>query len=145
MPQPQNTLSTVLRSTRIVWASLLFAQFLYIVVGQQFFQHVEPAQPDKFFTIAMAVAAVVTLAFAFFFRIKLVRRASQSLQTDPADTAAITNWRKGQLLTMVLAEPLSLYGFALLATGMPQTQTAFFYATGIAATLLFDPKNPANI
>jgi hypothetical protein len=144
MPQPQTTFPAVLRSVRIVWASLLFAQFLYIVVGQQFFQHVEPVQSDQFFTIAMAVAAVVTLVLALLFRIKLVRRASQLLQTNPSDAASITNWRKGQLLTMVLAETLSLYGVALLATGTPQTQAAFFYAAGIAATLLFYPKNPAN-
>jgi hypothetical protein len=90
----------------------------------------------------MAAVAFATLALALFFRMKFVRRASQTLQVNPSDPAAITNWRKGQLLSIVLAETLSLYGFALLATSLPQTQAAFFYTAGIAATLLFYPRNP---
>jgi hypothetical protein len=144
MAQTQNTLPDALRSARIIWACLLFAQFLYIPVGRQLFQNAAPTRPDQSFTISIAAAAFAALALALFFRIKLVRRAGESLRTNPNDAAAIARWRKGQLVTMIFAETPSLYGLVLLTTGAPLNQVALFYVAGIAALLFFYPKNPAN-
>ncbi|MGA8072566.1 MAG: hypothetical protein WB995_03770 [Candidatus Acidiferrales bacterium] len=145
MREPPTTIPAVLRSTRIVWSSLLIAQLLYIVAGRLFSQHAQPAQPPQSYIIAMTVVVVLTLTVALGLHLKLVRRSSQSLQSKPTDAAAIALWRRGLLLTMVLAELLSMIGFALQAIGMPLTLATRFYAAGLIAALFFYPKNPARI
>jgi hypothetical protein len=145
MPDPPNSLPAVLRFTRIVWAIFLFAQFMYISAGSKILRTATPASPNPAFTIGIAAAAVCTLCLALIFRIKSVRRASESLQSNPADATAIASWRKGQLITMILSETSPLFGLMLLTTGVPLNQVALFYAAGIAAMLFFFPKNPATM
>jgi hypothetical protein len=144
MPDAPNSLPAVLRSTRIVWAIFLFAQFIYISTASKILPTAPPAPPTPSFTIGIAAAAVCSLCIALIFRIKLVGGASECLQSNPTYAAAIARWRKGQLVIMVLAETPPLYGLMLLTTGAPLNQVVLFYAAGIAALLFFYPRNPAN-
>jgi hypothetical protein len=144
MPEPPNSLPSVLRHTRIVWSSLLLAQFLYILGGPIIVGSTPLSDPTPAFTIGIAVAAVCALFLVLFIRIRLLRRAIEALQSNPTDAVAIAKWRKLQITTMVIVETVPLFGLMLLTTGVPLNQVALFYAAGIAAMLLVFPKNPAR-
>jgi hypothetical protein len=144
MPDAPNSLPAALRHIRIVWGSLLFVQFLYILAGPMMLGDTPQPKADPSFTIGTAIAGICALSLVLFFRFRFVRRASEALQSN-ADAAAIARWRKLQITTMVLVETPPLYGLILLlTTGAPLKQVAPFYAVGIAAMLFVYPKNPAG-
>jgi len=150
MPELPNTIPTILRWTRRVWVFLLLSQLFYLAVAWRLLQRSH--QPTGSAAIAMArlalvilIIALITLSAAFYLYIKLVRPGAQSLQSNPADATALAKWRRGLQLTLALAELVSLMGFALLVTGAPLNQSAPIYAAATIATLVFFPKNPADI
>jgi hypothetical protein len=152
MPEPQNSLPAALGKTRTIWTFLLFSQFFYMALGWRIIQRAQPVQRVESATTGMArvalavlMVSIITLAAALYFHLKLVRNASQYLQTNPADATAIANWYRGKGLSMLLAEGVSLLGFLLIFAGAPLNQAAVPYIIGTIATLLFFPRNPAKV
>ena len=91
MPDPPNSLPAVVRFTRTVWAMLLVSQFLYILAGRKILLTAPalPARPDPSLTIGIAIAAACALCLVLIFSLRFVRRASETLQSNPTDAAAI--------------------------------------------------------
>jgi hypothetical protein len=150
MPELPNTIPTILRWTRRVWIFLLLSQLFYLAVAWRLIHRFQPptgsaANAMARLALVILIIALITLYAAFYLYIKLVRPAAQALQSNPADATALAKWRKGLQLTLALAELVSLMGFALLVTGAPLTQAAPIYAAAAIATLVFYPKNPANL
>jgi hypothetical protein len=148
MAELPNTIPTILRWTRQVWTFLVLSQMLYIALAWRVLKRVHlpnPAAPGMAsIVLAVLIISLAALSAALYFHIKLIRPASKSLQSNPADATALANWRKGLQLTLALSEAVSLFGFALLITGAPLNQAAPIFAAGTIATLFFYPKNPAN-
>lgn len=152
MIQEQYSLPAALRKTRTIWTFILFWQFLYMVWAWRIIQRTQPVQLAESATTGMArvalailVVSILALALALYFHLKLVRSASQYLQTNPDDATAIANWYRGKGLTMLLAEGIRLLGFLLLFAGAPLNRAAVPYIIGTIATLSFFPKNPAKV
>jgi F0F1-type ATP synthase membrane subunit c/vacuolar-type H+-ATPase subunit K len=87
-------------------------------------------------------ASFLVVVVAIIVRIKMVRLAAETLQTQPNDSAALVRWRTGIIASFVLAETIMLFGFALRFFGGTLLQVTPFYAVAIALMLLWWPRLP---
>jgi hypothetical protein len=150
MRELPNTIPAILRWTRRVWTFLVLSQLFYLAVAWRVIELTHPIATSAAtgmarVALAILILSLAALSAALYFHIKLIRPATQSLQSNPTDATALGNWRKGLQLTLALAEMVSLLGFALLITGAPLNQAAPIFAAGTIATLFFCPKNPVRI
>ncbi len=150
MRELPNTIPTILRWARTIWIFLLFSELFYAAVAWRLIQRSQPptgsaANAMARLALVFLIIALITLYAAFYLYIKLVRPGGQALQTNAADGSALAKWRKGLQFTLILAEAVSLMGFALLVTSVSLKQAIAIYAAGTIATLFFYPQNPAKI
>ena len=91
---------------------------------------------------AFLLLALLLVAIALFFRQKKTAPAIERLHDQPNDRGAIQNLMAGSILSVVLAESVVLYGFALRFLGATRPQAAPFYVAGIFLMLLWWPRQP---
>ena len=122
------TISQTLRFLRILHVCLMVSIALYVValriVPRQSFR------PSFSFALYFAMLASVMIAIAFVVRSRLIGSSFDVLKLRPDDAAALERWRKGVIVTDVLAEAVALYGYALYFIGGQIWQVAAFLVTG---------------
>jgi F0F1-type ATP synthase membrane subunit c/vacuolar-type H+-ATPase subunit K len=84
--------------------------------------------------------SLLVLGAAMIFRMRLVKPASESLQSSPEDEAAAAQWRRGVILSLVFCETVAMFGFALRLTGAPWNICGIFYAVGMFFMLAWWPR-----
>ena len=140
MSQPTLTLDRSIRAIRIIFAVLLFAAISYILMAEVLFHH-EPHDIHVMW-VGILVNALLVVGIAFFFRMKMVSTAVETLRTKPDDLSALGRWRAGNIISCVLAESIVLLGFSLRFIGGTPLQSLPFYFTGIAMMILWFPRRP---
>jgi hypothetical protein len=141
MPPAVATIEGTLRQLRIVHGAMLAAAFLYAFVVF-WIPASAVAQTDPAFLTSISVVAVVVACIAFWMRTKLLGPAFEKLRMQADDAGALANWRKGVLVSDVLAESVVLFGVAIHFVGAPNTQVIPFPLGGIALMLFWWPKRP---
>jgi len=125
------------RSLRIVRAVFLASIGIYACVGEVMVQGGH--EVDIHLEIGIAVCAVLDIAVAFFFRQKTSNSALEVLRSDPENVQAIGRWGTGQLVSLVLAESVLLFGFALRFLGAPLLHSVPYYLVSLVLLLWFRP------
>src|SRR5437879_11220850 len=77
------------------------------------------------------------ICIALVVRGRLVNPAKQKLELDASDSGALSRWRMGTLISLVLVESVALYGLALRVIGSTRSQTLPLYLSAIAIMLLW--------
>ena len=129
------------RTARLIWAVLLGAQVVYVLVG--FLQHGAAGRAladNRVFPLTLGLITVIQLGAAHLFW----RRASgagRSLHdpSRPTAAAAITSY----IIAWVLDESVAIYGLVLALLGLPVGIWLVFSAVAALAMILHHPKEPA--
>ena len=140
MPQPALTLENSIRAMRIIYAALLFAMILYVLMAEKLTHH-EPHEV-RIVGITFLATGLMIIGVALFFRFKMLQPAGETLQEKPDDQTALARWRAGNILSFVLTEAVVLLGFALRFMGGTTMQSAPFYTVGIGLMLVWWPRRP---
>lgn len=140
MPQFALTPENNLRAVRILFAGIFFAILFLVYLAEMFFHH--EARDVHTVWVGFLMLALSNAGLAFYFRIKLLQPAVETLQTSPNDKRALARWRFMNLLSFVLAESTVLLGFGLRFIGGTRLQSLPFYIIGIAVMLLWWPRRP---
>lgn len=141
MQQRVQTLAEAVRQIRMVHVALLFAMFLYVLIGEKFLQH--PATgPNNTFVAGICVAALGAAASGFSIRQRKIAAASEVLQRTPDDPVALGWWRSGNIIGSTIAEAVALFGLALRAVGAQRKISAFFYIAAFALMVIWWPREP---
>lgn len=141
MQQRMQTMSEAARQIRMVHIALLFAVFVYGVIGEKFLQH--PATgPDDTFVAGICVAALGAVASGFLIRQRKISLATEILQRTPDDPVAIGWWKYGNIIGSTIAEAVALFGFALRVLGAQLKVSAAFYMAALALMVIWWPREP---
>jgi hypothetical protein len=140
MPQPTLTLENSVRSMRIVYAVLLFAMILQVLLAETL-SH--PVSHDiRVIWLGFLMTGLMEIGIALLFRFKMLQSAADSLQEKPDDQTALARWRVGNILSFVILDSVVLYGVALRFIGGTTWQSLPFYVVGIALMLVWWPRRP---
>lgn len=135
-----------MRFKRILYVILCVAIVMYLYVAETIFRPTKVAPP--LFVEAFSILCVAMVVIGLVFRRRLLPRANEG--TQPDDPKALVRWRQANILSMVLAVSVSLYGFALRAIGgSPQVTRLFFVGAAILMWVwrprLPDESSPVQI
>jgi hypothetical protein len=127
------------KQMRLMWVFFLVAEFIYIALPEMLHTTARPIQPMMYWLLLgmsmMELAAIVVM------RKFTVSRSEDILRATPSDAAAILRWRQGQLSTFAIASAIVLFGLVLRFIGSSLMQVVPFYVVGIAAMIVFKPKD----
>jgi hypothetical protein len=99
------------------------------------------AKPEPtFLPTVLAVLAVGEVGIATGFRAKLLRPAAARLEQSPGDSQALAQWQRGQLLSMVFATTVVLYGVVVRVAGSSWNIAAWFFVAGFLLLLWWTPR-----
>ena len=99
------------------------------------------AKPQMTFLPALlAVLAVSEVGIATGIRAKLLRPAVARLEQSPGDSLALAQWQRGQLLSMVFATTVALYGVVIRVMGFSWNIAAWFFVAGFLLLLWWTPR-----
>ena len=133
-------MDATLRLLRIIQMALLGSVALYIVIAEK----VGPQEPKdvKQLQVLLALFAGSLVMTIFFYRQRVLRPAEDALRVQAEDAVALRRWRMANLVTLVCAEAVVLYGMVLRFLGGTLLQAAPFYAAGVLLMLVFTPRRP---
>jgi hypothetical protein len=123
----------------VLHVALLLAAVAYIILPLLVVNRsIKP--PDPIIPLVVGLATLPPLGVAGFYRVRVVKPASETLRTNPNDASAAGRWRQGVLVSLVCCESIVLFGLALRFIGVPWNLCAIFYTVGIFLMLVWTPK-----
>jgi hypothetical protein len=127
-----------LRNLRIIHFAFLGmpALLFFLLSGLQITAKAKPT----FLPTVLAVLAVSEVGIATGFRAKLLRPAVERLQHWPQDSAALEQWRRGNILSFVFALTVVLYGVVTRVMGFSWNIAAWFFVAGFFLLLWWTPR-----
>ena len=133
-------MDATLRFLRVIQVAFLVAVVIYIAIAEK----VGPREPKdvKQIQMVLAMLSVGLVAMILIVRQRMIPSSEEILRTQPEDLGALLRWRTANLLTLVLAEAVVLYGFVLRFMGGTLLQAAPFYAAGVLLMVVFTPRRP---
>ena len=126
------------RSMRIVHAFLLAAIVGYLYVSERWPR--PTSHPPAVFVETFSILAAIMVVIAIGFRRKLLPSAMDALRHERGDAAALGRWRMANILSMVLAETVALYGLVLRAVGGSRPAAWSFFVVSFILMLLWRPR-----
>lgn len=126
------------RSIRIIHIFFLAATVGYMFLAETLPRPAFDLKPV--FVDSFAILSLIDVAIAFVFRRKLLPPAIDKLRRDPSDASALGRWRAANMLSLVLAMSVALYGFALRFLGGSRLVAWPFFVASLALMLLWRPR-----
>jgi len=102
--------------------------------------HIKARAEPTFLPMVLAVLAVSEVGIATTLRGKLVHPAVEKLQRSPRDSAALEQWRRGNILSLVFALTVVLYGVVIRVMGFSWNIAAWFFVAGFFLLLWWTPR-----
>jgi Flp pilus assembly protein TadB len=102
--------------------------------------HITAKAEPTFLPMVLTVLAVSEVGIASAFRGKLIRPAVERLQRSPQDSAALEQWRRGNVLSFVFALTVVLYGVVIRVMGSSWNIAAWFFVAGFFLLLWWTPR-----
>jgi hypothetical protein len=131
------------RTLNMIRAALIFGIAVYMFIGERV--AVERASPiNAMLFQILAVVAAVNIVVILIVRRSMVMPSLAALQANLAETAALTRWRTGYILTYALCEAVALYGFVLRVLGFSYRMVVPFYLASFILMIYFGPRVPAG-
>lgn len=126
------------RSMRIIHISLLAAIVMYALVAERLLQ--PASQVTTQFVEILWFMAALMVVIAFGFRRKLLPSATKALQGDSSDITALGRWRMANLLSMIFAVTISLFGIVLRVMGGSRLVVWPLFVVSVLLMLLWRPR-----
>jgi len=141
-PQPAENLSSSLKMARTLHVVLLLTIPLLAYAGEV----LRPAKTKDIKKMGLILIALAALNIwtALSTSWRRVKDEHEALRVRPEDTKAIIRWRAATIVSLVVCEPLALYGWALRIWGGTFLEAAPFYACGLLLLFAFTPRRPSG-
>src|SRR5262249_25151365 len=98
------------------------------------------ASYPAFFPIVLGVVCLSEVGIGLFLRKNFITASEVLLLKDPSDQGALAKWRRGNLLSFVLAETVTLFGVVLKFMVFDWRILAAFFAGGLILLLFWMPR-----
>jgi hypothetical protein len=92
--------------------------------------------------LAFFVVSATTALIAFQLRARWIPAAVDALRRSPNDAGAAQRWYSAQFVSLVIAETIGLFGFALRVLGGSLFESLPFYIVGFGLMLAWFPRRP---
>ena len=127
-----------LRNIRIIhFAFLGMPAVLFFLLST--LQIAAKAEPT-FLPMVLTVLAVSEVGIASALRSKLIRPSVDKLQRLPQDSAALEQWRRGNILSFVFALTVVFYGVVIRVLGFSWNIAVWFFLAGFCLLLWWTPR-----
>jgi hypothetical protein len=126
------------RSMRIIHIFLLAAIVMYALVAERLFQPASRVSTQFVEFLWFLAGLIVVIAFGL--RWKLLPSATKELQGNSSDTSALGRWRIVNLLSMILAMTVSLFGIVLRIMGGSRLVVWPLFIASVLLMLLWRPR-----
>jgi len=136
---PMSTAQKGLKGARIIHAVFLLAAIVYLILPLTTFR-AKSQPPPAVFALAIGLTAAAVLGFAVFIRLRLMQVASEALRNNPEDTAALQQWMRGTMISLVCCESVVLFGLSLRIVGEPWNICGILYAAGTLFLFAWTPR-----
>jgi hypothetical protein len=133
--------SACVRSVRIIHRIFLVVIVMYIFLTEWLFK--SETSTSGAFVISFYVMAIAMTAIFYAIRQKLLRAASAAMERNPADAEALGRWRAGNILGMIGAVSISMFGLALRAIGGSRPMVWPFFVAAMMLMFILRPQDPA--
>ncbi len=131
-----------LKMVRTVRNAMLAVLVLQVFASERTPHAVQSTSPAVYGAITFL--AIVMIAAIFIVRRAMVTRAEQTLVQNADDSASLSRWRAGYVITYALCEAVALYGIVLRFMGFKREQVLPFYLAGFILLVFFAPRRPSN-
>ena len=141
-PEPTRDLDSSLKMTRTLHAVLLLTIPLLAYAGEV----LAPAKTKDVKKMGLILIALAALNIwtALSTSRRSVQQEHEALRVRPEDTKAIIRWRAATIASLVVCEPLALYGCVLRVWGGTFLEAVPFYACGLLLLFAFTPRRPSR-
>ena len=134
----------MIKQLRIVWATMLVALGMYVVVlnvtapGRK--QVTPPALPLQYGIVACGIAAALSVVY-----LRFVRMAGLTDAIEPVDPKAIaTRIRTTYIASFVFAEATGLFGFVLAFINGDRRFYDLLFGLGVVLLIVCYPQSPSE-
>jgi len=132
------TRQSALLSTRAVQSVLLAAIALYAVTAER---STGPAERVPFLSPwNLSVLALGVVGGSLFLRKTFLVAANEELRRDPHSEKGLNQWRKGTIVSMVVAMSIGLFGFILRTMGNARIVEWSYFMASVALLVLWRPR-----
>jgi uncharacterized membrane protein len=111
---------------------------MYALVAERLLQ--PASQVTTQFVEILWFMAALMVVIAFGFRRKLLPSATKALQGDSSDITALGRWRMANLLSMIFAVTISLFGIVLRVMGGSRLVVWPLFVVSVLLMLLWRPR-----
>jgi hypothetical protein len=101
-----------------------------------------PVQETPFIVNALYTVGMFDVVIALWYRRKFSGSTAEALRVNPADSLALANWLKGQMVPLPMALGIGVMGLAVRISGATTLRAAPLY---IAAILLLLALRPSGL
>jgi hypothetical protein len=134
------TLADALRFLRYMHGALLGLLVVIAVLGETVGSIAHDNTPVILYVLyALAVGNAV---LGLVLRQRFAGPAADALRANPADTAALLNWLKGQLVPLAQALTIGMFGLVARLMGASTLRAAPLYAAAVLLMLILRPSDP---
>jgi hypothetical protein len=127
-----------LRTARVLHVALLVMVLLYVDVSYRLSPVQNQISPILVYAISFVCLNVIGVAA--FLRRRMIRPSEESLRSNPNDESALKKWRKGVVVSLVMALTIVLFGLELKIMGATWDVASWFFIVGTLLLLAWTPR-----
>lgn len=137
-----SAMESAIKVIRAVQIAMLVSVILYVAVGEGIGSVPRLNNPVLFYVLSLVTITIVGVILVV--RRTLVLQSAVTLATRPNDTATLSRWRAGHIMTYALSEAIAIFGLVLRLIGFSLSQVWSFYIAGFILLLFFGPRRPVS-
>ena len=105
---------------------------------------VAPKSPKDVWTflLVFGLLSFSDISGAFSIRMRYLGTTEETLSSNPEDQVALSRWRSGQIISLVMCQTIALFGLILRLLGGTSLQTIPFYLISTSMMLVWWPRRP---
>ncbi|HWX93844.1 MAG TPA: hypothetical protein VNY29_14540 [Terriglobales bacterium] len=137
-----SAMESAIKVIRAVQIAMLVSVILYVAVGEGIGSVPRLNNPVLFYVLSLVTITIVGVILVV--RRTLVLQSAATLAARPNDTATLSRWRAGHIMTYALSEAIAIFGLVLRLIGFSLSQVWSFYIAGFILLLFFGPRRPVS-
>jgi cytochrome b561 len=135
-------MESAIKVIRAVQIAMLVSVILYVAVGEGIGSVPRLNNPVLFYVLSLVTITIVGVILVV--RRTLVLQSAAALANRPNDSATLSRWRAGHIMTYALSEAIAIFGLVLRLIGFSLSQVWSFYIAGFILLLFFGPRRPVS-
>lgn len=135
-------MESAIKVIRALQIAMLVSVILYVAVGEGIGSVPRLNNPVLFYVLSLVTITIVGVILVV--RRTLVLQSAAALANRPNDSATLSRWRAGHIMTYALSEAIAIFGLVLRLIGFSLSQVWSFYIAGFILLLFFGPRRPVS-